>query len=53
MVIQLLEIGKYGNNEINKKFGKKFQELVNYKYIFKFKENAGILGYLNGKEIKL
>ena len=28
--------GKYGKNEINKKFGKKIQELKSYKLIFKF-----------------
>lgn len=43
--------GKYGNNEINKKFGKKTQELFSYKIIFKFKSNNGILNYLNNKEI--
>ena len=45
--------GKYGNNEINKKYKKKFQDLVAYKLIFNFKTDAGILNYLNGKEIKL
>ena len=47
----ILGDGKYGNNEINKKFGKKTQELVSYKLIFKFKMDAGILNYLNNKEI--
>ena len=45
--------GKYGNNEINKKFGRKTQDLVSYKLIFKFKTNSGILNYLNNKEITL
>ena len=45
--------GKYGNNEINKKYKKKFQDLVAYKLVFNFKTNAGILNYLNGKEINL
>ena len=44
-------IGKYGINEINKKFNKKFQELCSYKLIFNFKTDSGILNYLNGKEI--
>lgn len=45
--------GKYGNNEINKKFGRKTQDLVSYKLIFKFKTNSGILNYLDNKEITL
>lgn len=43
--------GKYGRNEINKKFNKKTQELVSYKLVFAFTSNSGILSYLNGKEI--
>lgn len=45
--------GKYGKNEINKKFNKTTQELFAYKLVFNFKTDAGILNYLNGKEIKL
>lgn len=45
--------GKYGNNEINKKFHKRYQMLCNYKIIFNFKNNNGILEYLKGKEIKI
>lgn len=45
--------GKYGNNEINKKFGLKTQDLTSYKIKFKFKTNSGILNYLNDKEIKI
>lgn len=45
--------GKYGKNEINKKFNKNTQELFAYKLIFDFKTDAGILNYLNGKEIVL
>lgn len=45
--------GKYGDNQINKKFGKKSQELTSYKLIFKFKSNSGILEYLAGKEITI
>lgn len=45
--------GKYGNNDINKKFKKKTQELYSYRLIFDFKSDSGILDYLNGKEIKI
>ena len=45
--------GKYGQNLINKKFGKKYQELESYKIIFKFKTDSGILNYLNGQEISI
>lgn len=41
--------GKYGKNEINKKFGKYTQDLCAYKLVFNFKTNSGILNYLNGK----
>lgn len=45
--------GKYGINEINKKFGKSSQELFSYKIVFNFKSNSGILYYLNNKEISI
>jgi len=45
--------GKYGNNEINKRFKKKTQELCSYKLIFNFKTDSKMLNYLNGKEICL
>lgn len=45
--------GKYGKNEINKKFGKKYQELKSYILKFNFKSSSGILDYLNGKTILL
>jgi 23S rRNA pseudouridine955/2504/2580 synthase len=45
--------GKYGKNEINKKFKKSSQELSSYKIIFNFKTDAGILNYLNGKIFSL
>lgn len=45
--------GKYGINDINKKFGKKTQELYNYLLKFDFKTDSSILSYLNGKTIKL
>lgn len=45
--------GKYGINEINKKFGKKYQMLCSYIIKFNFKTDSGILNYLNGKEFIL
>ena len=45
--------GKYGNNKINKKFNQKTQLLCSYYIKFNFISDAGILNYLNGKEIKL
>lgn len=45
--------GKYGKNEINKKYGKKYQILCSYKIKFNFSKEEGILSYLNGKIIQL
>lgn len=45
--------GKYGKNEINKKFNKKTQELISYKIVFAFATDSGLLNYLNNKEITL
>ena len=45
--------GKYGKNEINKKYGKKYQILCSYKIKFNFSKEDGILSYLNGKIIQL
>lgn len=45
--------GKYGINEINKKFKKSTQMLCSYKLKFNFSTDSGILEYLNGKEINL
>ena len=43
--------GKYGINQVNKSFKKKYQELMAYKIVF---ENAyGILEYLKGKKIEI
>ena len=44
--------GKYGMNEINKKFNKKFQMLESKSIIFSFTSDSGFLEYLNGMEIK-
>jgi len=41
--------GKYGLNDINKKFGAKVQKLCSYKLKFDFKTDSDILNYLNGK----
>ena len=49
MYIDLLN----GINDINKKFGFKTQQLCSYKLIFNFKNNNGILEYLNKKQIFL
>lgn len=45
--------GKYGRNDINKKFGKKYQCLKSYILKFNFKTDSGMLNYLNGKTIVL
>ena len=45
--------GKYGINSINKKFGKKTQELISYKLVFAFTTDSKILNYLKNKEIIL
>lgn len=44
--------GKYGTNEINKKFNYKTQALCATEYKFKF-ENTSFLYYLNNKTIKI
>ena len=49
----ILGDGKYGINEINKKFNKKYQELTAYKLIFNFKTDAKLLNYLNNKEFDI
>lgn len=49
----ILGDGKYGKNEINKKFKLKTQYLYSYKLKFKFNSNSGILEYLNNKEFKI
>lgn len=45
--------GKYGKNEINKKFGKRYQQLCSYKLIFRFSNESGKLDYLNNREISI
>ena len=41
--------GKYGKNEINRKYGQKWQALYSYKLSFDFTTDAEELSYLNGK----
>lgn len=43
--------GKYGNNEINKKFNCKIQQLCSISLEFKFTTDSGILNYLCNKKI--
>ena len=45
--------GKYGLNEINKKFSAKAQKLCGYKLRFNFTSDSEILNYLNGKEFSI
>ena len=45
--------GKYGINTVNKDFGFKVQQLKAYILKFDFKNDSGILNYLNGKSFKL
>lgn len=45
--------GKYGINEVNKKFHAKTQFLKAYKLVFNFTSDSGILEYLNGMEINI
>lgn len=49
----ILGDGKYGNNQINKQFRFKTQQLCSNYLKFNFTTDAGILNYLNQKEIVL
>ena len=49
----LIGDGKYGKNEINKKFEKKMQELYSYSLKFNFSTDSNILNYLNKQKIEL
>lgn len=51
--IPIIGDGKYGLNDINKKFCAKTQKLCSYKLKFSFKSDSGILNYLNGKEFSI
>ena len=45
--------GKYGDREINKKFKYKYQQLCSCSLKFCFKTDAGILNYLNNKNVPM
>lgn len=45
--------GKYGKNDINKKFNKKSQMLCSYILKFDFKSDSGILNYLDSRSFVL
>ena len=45
--------GKYGINQVNKRFGYKYQQLCHYMVEFRFVSESGILDYLNDKTIKV
>ena len=49
----LLGDGKYGTNEINKRFPYYGQALYSYKLKFTFTKDSGILEYLNGREFEV
>ena len=45
--------GKYGINQVNKRFNQKYQMLTSYKLNFNFSSDSGFLKYLNKKEISI
>lgn len=45
--------GKYGINKADRARGYKYQALYSYRLRFAFTSDAGILGYLNGKEFSI
>lgn len=45
--------GKYGVNRRDRERGYKYQALYSYKLRFSFKDDSGLLEYLNGKEFKI
>ncbi|MBR2930826.1 MAG: RluA family pseudouridine synthase [Clostridia bacterium] len=49
----LIGDGKYGKNKSDRERGYKYQALYSYKLRFNFTTDAGILGYLNGKEFSI
>ncbi|MBC8535506.1 RluA family pseudouridine synthase [Feifania hominis] len=49
----LIGDGKYGKNEINRRFGQKTQLLYAYKLTFDFEDDAGILSYLDKKTFQI
>lgn len=49
----LLGDGKYGTNALNARYNFAHQALYAYKCVFDFKNDAGILNYLNGKTFEV
>lgn len=49
----LLGDGKYGVNDLNRKYGVKTQALCAYRLEFKAGNDYGSLGYLSGREFKV
>lgn len=49
----LLGDGKYGVNREEKKHGYKYQALYAWRLRFDFPDESGLLGYLNGREVRL
>lgn len=49
----LLGDGKYGSNDINKRFPYSCQALYSYKLRFAFTSDGGLLEYLNGREFEI
>ena len=45
--------GKYGVNRADREIGYKYQCLYSYRLKFRFKDDSGTLGYLNGKEVRI
>lgn len=45
--------GKYGTNAINRPLGLKYQALWAYKIVFEFRDESGMLKYLNGKTFEV
>ena len=49
----LLGDGKYGVNREEKRHGYKYQALYAWRLQFNFPDESGLLGYLNGREVRL
>ena len=49
----LLGDGKYGVNREEKRHGYKYQALYAWRLRFDFPDESGLLGYLNGREVRL
>ena len=48
----LLGDGKYGKNELDRRYGWKYQALHSHRITFSFRSDAGELNYLNGKTFR-